>query len=99
MKLSEFIKITDSTRMAQRTKDAVRMVLVDGIRASDAARQMEMSKQQLKSAIERVEAAFKASRGMPDDWECITVCVPPTLISSIREIEHKAKRDAGLSVD
>ncbi len=75
------------------------MVLVDGIRAADAAREMEMSKQQLKSAIERVEAALKASRGIPGDWECITVCVPPDLISNIREMEHKAKRDAGLSVD
>jgi hypothetical protein len=99
MQLAEFIKITNSTRMAQRTKDAVRMVLVDGIRAADAAREMEMSKQQLKSAIERVEAALKSSRGIPEDWECITVCVPPDLISSIREMEHKAKRDAGLSVD
>jgi hypothetical protein len=99
MQLAEFIKITNSTRMAQRTKDTVRMVLVDGIRAADAARQMNMSPQQLKSAIERVEAALKATHGIPEDWECITVCVPPDLISSIREIEQGAKRAVGLSVD
>jgi hypothetical protein len=74
-------------------------VLVDGIRAADAGRQMNMSPQQLKSAIERVEAAVKAARGIPEDWECITVCVPPDLINSVRDIEHKAKRAAGLSVD
>jgi hypothetical protein len=99
MQLAEFIKITNSTRMAQRTKDAARMVLVDGMRTVDAAREMNMLPQQLKSAIDRVEAALKAMHGIPEDWECITLCVPPELINSVREIEHKAKRDAGLSVD
>jgi hypothetical protein len=99
MKLSEFLKITDTTRMAQRTKDAVRMVLVDGMRPVDAARQMEMSKQQLQDAIGRVEAAHKAAQGIPEDWECITLCVPPNVVSEMREIERKARREAGLTVD
>ncbi|SJM94635.1 TrfB-related DNA-binding protein [Crenothrix polyspora] len=97
MKISEFLKLTDSTRMAQRTKDAVRMVLVDGMRVVDAARQTEMSKQQLQDAVGRVEAAHKAAQGMPDDWECVTVCVPPDQVDDVKEIERKAKRSAGLS--
>ena len=97
MKISEYLKLTDSTRMAQRTKDAVRMVLVDGLRVVDAARQMEMSKQQLQDAVARVEAAHKAAQGIPEDWECVTVCVPPDQVNDVREIERKAKRAAGLS--
>lgn len=99
MQLSEFIKITNQTRMAQHTKDAVRMVLVEGMRVTEAAKQMDMSKQLVQNAVARVEAAHKAAQGIPENWECVTVCVPPNLVKSVREIEHKAKRDAGLSVD
>ncbi|MGZ8942794.1 MAG: TrfB-related DNA-binding protein, partial [Methylobacter sp.] len=77
MKLADFIKTADSTRMAQRTKDAARLVLVDGIRAVDAARQMGMKRQQVEEAVARIEAAYKAAQGIPEGWECVTVCVPP----------------------
>lgn len=99
MQLSEFIKITSQTRMAQHTKDAVRMVLVDGMRVSDVARQLDMSKQLVQNAVARVEAAHKAFQGVPEDWRCITLCVPPELANEMKEMERKAKRNAGLSVD
>jgi hypothetical protein len=99
MQLADFIKTANSTRMAQRTKDAVRLVLVDGMRIVDAAGQMEMKPQQLQEAVARIEAAYKAIRGIPDDWECITVCVPPERIPDIREIAQQELRKAGLSVD
>jgi TrfB plasmid transcriptional repressor len=99
MQLADFIKITNSTRLAQHTKDAVRMVLVDGMRVAEAARQMEMSRQLVQNAVARVEAAHKAAHGIPENWECITLCVPPDLVGEMREIERKAKRAAGLSVD
>lgn len=99
MQLSEFIKTSNNTRMAQRTKDAARLVLVDGMRTVDAARQMDMKRQQVQEAVARIEAAFKAAHGIPEGWECITVCVPPDRVSEVREIEHQAKREAGLNVD
>lgn len=99
MQLSEFIKTANSTRMTQRTKDAARLVLVDGMRVVDAAKQMEMNRQQVADAVSRVEAALKAAQGIPEDWECITVCVPPENVAEVREIEHRAMRKAGLSVD
>lgn len=99
MKLAKFIKTTDSTRMAQRTKDAARLVLVDGLRVIDAARQMEMKRQQVEEAVARIEAAYKTAQGIPDGWECVTVCVPPDRAGDVREIQHEARRKAGLSVD
>jgi hypothetical protein len=99
MQLAEFLKIANSTRMSQHTKDAARLVLVDGMRIVDAAKQMEMKRQQVADAVDRIEAAHKAAQGVPEDWKCITVCIPPELIADVREIEHKAMRKAGLSVD
>ncbi len=99
MKLADFINATNATRMAQRTKDAARLVLVDGLRVIDAARQMEMKRQQVEEAVARIEAAHKALQGIPENWECVTVCVPPELANSVRDIERSALRRAGLSVD
>lgn len=99
MKLADFLKIADSTRMAQKTKDAVRLVLVDGMRATDAARQIEMTRQQVEAAVARIEAAYKAAQGIPEEWECVTVCVPSDRVDDVREIQREARRKAGLSVD
>lgn len=99
MKLTDFIKAADSTRMAQRTKDVARLVLVDGMRVIDAARQMEMKRQQVEEAVARIEAAYKAGRGIPEEWECITVCVPHEKANEIQEIERAEIRKAGLSID
>jgi hypothetical protein len=99
MQLSEFLKTANSTRMTQRTKDAARLVLVDGMRIVDAANQMEMKPQQLREAVARIEAAYRAARGLPEGWACITVCVPAERIPDVREIEHQEMRKAGLSVD
>lgn len=99
MKLAEFIRTTDSTRMAQRTKDAARLVLVDGLRVIDAARQVEMKRQQVEEAVARIEAVYRKAKGMPEDWECVTVLVPPEQAEEIREIERVAMRKSGMTVD
>lgn len=99
MKLSEFLDAAGSTRMAQRTIDAARLVLVDRMRATDAARQMGMKRQQVQEAVQRLESAHRSARRIPDGWECITVYVPPENVAEIREIEATARRRAGLTVD
>jgi predicted DNA-binding protein (UPF0251 family) len=87
MKLSEFLSAAGSTRMAQRTIDAARLVLIDGMRATDAARQMGMKRQQVQEAVQRLESAHRSARAIPDGWERITVYVPPENVAEIREIE------------
>jgi hypothetical protein len=99
MNLSDFLTAANSTRMAQRTKDTARLVLVDGMRVIDAARQMEMKRQQVEEAVARIEAAYRAARGIPEGWECVTVCIPPERVGDVREIERAEIRKAGLSVD
>ena len=69
------------------------------LKAVDAAKLMEMTPQQLREAVKRIKAAHKAGQGTPEDWECVTVCVPPELVETVREVGRQAKRDAGLSVD
>ncbi|OQW98330.1 MAG: hypothetical protein BWK73_52640 [Thiothrix lacustris] len=99
MKLAEFMEAAASTRMTQHVLDGARMVLVDGMKAVDAAKLLDMKRQQLQAAVQRIEAAHKAGRGIPEGWECVTVCVPVELVETVREVGRKAKRDAGLSVD
>lgn len=99
MKLSEFLDTVRLTRMAQRTIDAARLVLVDEMRVIDAARQMGMKRQQVAEAVERIEAAYRRSRGVPDGWEYVTVCVPSEKAAEIRSVEREAKRIAGLIID
>lgn len=99
MNLAEFMEVAASTRMTQHVRDGARMVLVDGMKAVDAAKLMEMTPQQLQAAIKRIKAAHKAGQGTPENWECVTVCVPPELVEKVREVGRQAKRDAGLSVD
>lgn len=99
MNLAEFMEVAATTRMTQHVRDGARMVLVDGMKAVDAAKLMEMTPQQLREAVKRIKAAHKAGQGTPEDWECVTVCVPPELVETVREVGRQAKRDAGLSVD
>ncbi|WP_287600330.1 TrfB-related DNA-binding protein [Thiothrix sp.] len=99
MNLAEFMDAAASTRMTQHVRDGVRMVLVDGMKAVAAAKLLDMTPQQLQGAIKRIKAAHKAVQGTPENWECVTVCVPPELVETVREVGRKAKRDAGLSVD
>ncbi len=99
MNLADFITAADTTRMQPKTRDAARLVLVDGLRFIDVARKLDMKRQQVEEAVARIEAAHKALRGIPEDWKCVTVCVPIDKVKEIREIEKCAIRDAGLTVD
>ncbi|WML92502.1 TrfB-related DNA-binding protein (plasmid) [Thiothrix lacustris] len=99
MKLAEFMEAAATTRMTQHVLDGARLVLVDGMKAVDAAKLLGMTPQQLQGAMKRIKAAHKAGQGIPDGWECVTVCVPPELVETVREVGRQAKRDAGLSVD
>jgi transposase-like protein len=99
MNFTEFTKAVKSTKMRQRTIDAVRMVLVDGKKIVEAAALADMKPQQLHEAVARIEVAHLALKGVPGDWHCVTVTVPKECVEAVREIERQAKRDAGLSVD
>lgn len=99
MNLSEFTAAVKTTKMRPRTVDAVRMVLVDGKKAVDVIALTGMSQQQISEAVVRIEAAHIALKGVPGDWECVTVTVPKEKAKDVREIELQARRDAGLSVD
>lgn len=98
MNLAEFMEVVSTTRIKEHVRDGARMVLVDGMKAVDAAKLINMTPQQLHAAIKRVEAAHKARMGTPEGWECVTVCVPPEQVEAVREIGRQARRDAGLSV-
>ena len=99
MNLAEFMEAVATTRIKDHVRDGARMVMVDGMKAVDAAKLVSMTPQQLHAAVKRVEAAHKARLGTPEGWQCVTVCVPPELVETVREVGRKAKRDAGLSVD
>lgn len=105
MKLSDFNAALAKTRMGERARDAARLILVDGLSPTEAARQIAettgepMSRQAADKAARRIEAAHMAARGLPDGWECVTVCVPPEQVANVREIERLALRNAGLNVD
>jgi hypothetical protein len=99
MKLGDFLEVANKTKLAQRSKDAARLVLVEGMRAIDVARQLDMKRQHVQESVQRIEAAYLRAHGVPDGWECMTVCVPAEKAGDVREIELQARRDAGLSMD
>lgn len=99
MNLAEFTAAVKTTKMRQKTIDAVRMVLVDGKKEVEVVALTGMKQQQVNEAVRRIEAAHAAMRGVPEDWQVITVCVPPGRVADVREIEKAAMREAGLSVD
>lgn len=98
MTLSEFLEAVSTTRIKDHVRDGARMVLVEGMKAVDAAKLINMTPQQLRVAVNRIEAAHKARMGTPEDWECVTICVPVEQVEMVREIGRQARRDAGLSV-
>ena len=55
-----------------------------------------MSRQQVQNAVVRVETAYKSAQGVPADWVCITICVPPEQINTVRKFEQAEKKKAGL---
>jgi len=99
MKLSDFLEVANKTKLADRSKDSARLVLVEGVRAVDAAKQTGMKRQHVEESVQRIEAAYLRAHGVPDGWECVTVCVPKERAGDVREIELQARRDAGLSMD
>jgi len=99
MKLSDFLEVANKTKLADRSKDAARLVLVEGMRAIDAARQLDMKRQHVQESVKRIEAAYLRAHGIPDGWECVTVCVPKELAGDVREIELQARHEAGMSMD
>ena len=98
MDLIDFTKAVSSCkRMKPPSATAARMVLVDGLRVADAARQTGLLRQQIEQAIERIEIAYKASFGLPADWECVTVVVPKERAREIRKIAREELIEAGLA--
>jgi len=102
----EFEAIASTTnRMEQRAKHAAHMILVERATPADAARAItassgrSFSRQAANRAAQRIEAAYIALQGVPEDWECITACLPPEQARAVREIERQARREAGLTTD
>ena len=98
MNLIDFEKaVSHCKRMQPPSVTAARLVLVEGRRVADAARQTGLLRQQIEQAIERIEIAYKASFGFPADWECVTVVVPKDRAREIRKIARQELIDAGLA--
>ena len=94
---NEFAACASRTRLRDRSLDAARRVLVDGLGKSEVARLCELSTAAVWAAVARIEREHKGRTGAPLGWSVVTVCVPVgEAEDEIRAIERREWRAAGL---
>lgn len=96
----QFDAAAQRTRLQDRKLSAARLVLVDGLGKSEAARESGMQPSAVWDAVARIEREHRSIVGCPPGWVVLTICVPPhgAEEDAIREIERRAWRAAGLLV-
>lgn len=88
----EFDRYASRTRMKERAIGIARAVLVDGDTIAAAARSAGVSHQTAREAVARI----RHEAGYPYDWQTRTVTLPPGDMETVRELEERALREAGL---
>lgn len=78
------------TRMGERAKAVVRMVLLDGLSISEAARRSGVSREFVRSKLARTRRALIDTQGIPPGWEVVTVVVPGDSARLIYDMEAEA---------
>jgi hypothetical protein len=94
-----FERLAAGTRLGATARRMARRILVDGVAASEAARDEGLSRGRAYDAVARITRELRAERGYPSDWQAVTVVVPPAAADEVREIARRAHRRAGLQVD
>ncbi len=94
----DFHRLAARTRLTPTSLRQAYAVLVDGLGISAAGAQFGVPRQQVDRSVKRVERELRAELGVPQGWECVTVCVPFETRVAIRELVDAARREAGLLV-
>jgi len=91
MNASDFEELSEQTKMIPRTKEAARMVLVEGLKVTVVASALGMHRQQVQQAVNRVTSLLREREKIPRHWVCITVCTPPDTTRTIRALAARAR--------
>lgn len=89
MDAKEFERITAQTRMSEQTKTYARRVMVDGWSLGKTATYYDVSKQLVSAARQRVLRHKAKADGNPEEWERVTVELPPDLAKLVKWLYHE----------
>lgn len=89
MKLEKFNELASQTRMQSRSKEGARLVLVEGLSITEAAKQMGFSQQRVSYLVKRLK---DLDRECPEGYEQVTVCVAPGNGQKVRDFAETLKK-------
>lgn len=96
----QFDETCAKTRLKDRTKQAARAVLVDGLGLAQAGRLTEpcMQRQQVADAVARIEREYLLMIGAPRGWKCLTLTLPlfEEEWASAEKLQNKAYARLGI---
>lgn len=81
----DFEKAVAETRFTASTKKMLHMILIDGVKDSEAARRFNVTRARVSNAKARLMRAHKKLKNIKDDWVTITITVPPEMAKKIKK--------------
>ncbi len=87
------------TRLGDRAKAVVRLVLLDGLSMSEASRRLGVSREFVRHKLARTRRAIIDTLDFPSGWEVVTVVVPSELACEILEMEDNAVKNYHKSLE
>jgi len=98
MEKTEFKKLAEKTKLKDKAINLAKLVLVDGLKTGDVAKQKNVSRQLVEQAKKRVLREKRISNNYPKEWQTVTAILPVQMIQVVKWIEGKEREKEGLIV-
>jgi predicted DNA-binding protein YlxM (UPF0122 family) len=98
MEKTEFKKLAEKTKLKDKAINLAEMVLVDGLKAGEIAKQKNVSRQLVEQAKKRILREKSISNNYPKEWRIVTAVLPVQMIQVVKWIEGKEREKEGLIV-
>lgn len=97
MEAQQFTELAERTKLADRAREAARLVLVEGRTATEAAALVGVSRQAASRAQHRVLDELRRMEGWPDDWPAITLIAPARLGDLLKYLRDSIAAEQGIT--
>lgn len=98
MEKTEFETLVKKTKMQDRAIRLARMVLVEGIKPSEAGKREGVTRQLAEQSVNRVLRQLKMEGNYPENWRTTIAVLPETMAQAMEYIQSKEQERAGLLV-
>jgi len=96
----DFQQAADRTNLSPQARERAYLYLVGGEPNYTAvARQTGVRDMSVRRAVMRVLREYRRLRGYPENWEAVTVVLPPDAVDEVRTIERRVLQQHGLMTD